>query len=207
MMKALTDWQEHSAALMPASPMTDLERDVIGLRNLAFRPRGDGLFEGSRWELNSLSPGPSPFFIVRPDLTVKLAGGDTTEVSVHRPIPEFRNVLFMNAEQLAFFDSLLTKIGGTERRQPGSIMEIPNQPVGGSRELLTFLQKFFPARPGHWGGWMFETFPVVNFIEFMDPGRTRAGVAVTIGYEGATLVFEKRDGAWVYKEMVNRWIT
>ena len=86
-------------------------------------------------------------------------------------------------------------------------MEIPNQPVGGSRELLTFLQKFFPARPGHWGGWMFETFPVVNFIEFMDPGRTRAGVAVTIGYEGATLVFEKRDGAWVYKEMVNRWIT
>ena len=73
--------------------------------------------------------------------------------------------------------------------------------------MLALLQKFFPARPGHWGGWMIESFPAITGIEFMDPARTRAGVHVTIGYEGVTLVLEKIDGVWKFKEMTGRWIT
>jgi tetratricopeptide (TPR) repeat protein len=207
MMKALSHWHAHQAAGMTTAPPTDLEKDVIELRDLVFRPKGDGLFAGSHWELNSLAPSPTPFFVVQPNLRVTLSTGAITTVSVQRPIPGFDNVLFLNAEQLAFFDSLLAKIGGTERRQPGAIMEVPNQPVGGSQEILKLLQKFFPARAGHWGGWMFETFPMITQIEFANTERTKVGVRVTIGYEGATVIFEKKDGVWVYKEMTNRWIT
>jgi hypothetical protein len=113
----------------------------------------------------------------------------------------------MDAEQLAFFDLVLAKVGGSERRQPGAVMEVPNQPVGGSQQILTLLKKFFPARPGHWGGWMVETFPTITLVEFTNAERTKAGVAVTIGYEGATIVLEKKGEVWTYVGMTNRWIT
>ena len=207
MMKALSDWHVHHATTTSSAPATDLEKDVVGLRNLVFRPRGDGLFKDSHWELSSLAPAPTPFFIVRPELPVKLSTGELLQVSVRRPLPDFDNVLFMDAEQLAFFDLVLAKVGGTERRQPGAVMEVPNQPVGGSQQILTLLKKFFPARPGHWGGWMVETFPTITHIEFTNAERTKAGVAVTIGYEGATIVLEKKGGVWTYVGMTNRWIT
>jgi tetratricopeptide (TPR) repeat protein len=207
MMKALSDWHAHHATTTSSVPATDLEKDVVGLRNLVFRPRGDGLFKDSHWELSSLAPAPTPFFIVRPELPVKLSTGELLQVSVRRPLPDFDNVLFMDAEQLAFFDLVLAKVGGTDRRQPGAIMEVPNQPVGGSQQILTLLKKFFPARPGHWGGWMVETFPTITHIEFTNAERTKAGVAVTIGYEGATIVLEKKGGVWTYVGMTNRWIT
>jgi hypothetical protein len=88
-----------------------------------------------------------------------------------------------------------------------AIMQIPNQPVGGSMQVLSLLKKFFPARQGHWGGWMFETFPMITAIDFLDAPRTKAAVHVTIGYEGATLILEKKDGLWTFKEMTGRWIT
>ncbi len=201
MMKALSDWRAHQATTMSSATATatDLEQDVVGLRSLVFRPRGDGLFKDSHWELNSLAPAPTAFFIVRPELPVKLSTGELLQVSARRALPDFDNVLFLDAEQLAFFDLVLAKVGGTERRQPGAVMEVPNQPVGGSQQILTLLKKFFPARPGHWGGWMVETFPTITRIEFTNPERTRAGVAVTIGYEGATIVLEKKGGVWTYR--------
>ena len=86
-------------------------------------------------------------------------------------------------------------------------MQVPNQPAGGSLAVLELLKRFFPARPGHWGGRMIETFPMITQIEFTDAARTRAAVRFTVGYEGATAILEKKDGVWTFKEMTNRWIT
>ena len=61
--------------------------------------------------------------------------------------------------------------------------------------------------PGHWGGWVFHTYPIITRIEFIDAGRTRAAVSVTVGYSGATVQMEKRDGRWIAKELTNFWIT
>ena len=207
MMEALTDWRGHQQAEDRTTPATDLEKDVVAIRNLVFRPKGDGIFAGSRWELNSLSPPETPFFVMNPNMRVKLSTGEVETVAIREPVPEYPRVLFLDADQLAFFDRLLAKVGGTERRQPTDVMEVPNQPVGGAMRLLALLQRFFPARPGHWGGWMFETFPMITAIEFADAARTRAGVHVTVGYEGATLILEKKDGRWVFREMTGRWIT
>jgi len=38
-------------------------------------------------------------------------------------------------------------------------------------------------------------YPVVTEIAFVDAGRTRAEVAVTIAYSGATVVLEKEGGS------------
>src|SRR5207248_1166294 len=131
----------------------ELANDIVAIRNLVFRPKGDGVFAGSRWELKSLSPPDTPFFVVNPNMRVKLSNGEMLTVPIRQSLPDYENVLFLDEEQLAVFDRLLAKVGGTERRQPTAIMEVPNQPVGGSIQVLSLLQKFFPARPGHWGGW------------------------------------------------------
>ena len=49
-------------------------------------------------------------------------------------------------------ERMLYRLGGTKRREPGHVMETPNQPVGDSLRILQLWQRFFPARPGHWGG-------------------------------------------------------
>ena len=82
------------------------------------------MFAGTGWELESLSPPNTPFFVANPNVNVKLSTGEAIRVSAHHPIPDYANVLFLNAEQLAFFDHVLARAGGTERRQPTGIMEV-----------------------------------------------------------------------------------
>jgi tetratricopeptide (TPR) repeat protein len=207
MTEAFSAWQTHQASVMPSAAPSALELDVLEIRNVMFRPRGDGLFTGTNWELQSLKPPPTPFFMMRQSVDVKPPDGEVVKVRIDRALPDFPNVLFFDAEQLAFFDLLLARAGGTEKREPTSVMQVPNQPAGGSVALLALLTKFFPARPGHWGGWMFETFPTITRIEFTGAERTKAVVRFTVGYEGASAIFEKQNGVWTFKEMKNRWIT
>ena len=67
--------------------------------------------------------------------------------------------------------------------------------------------KFFHARPGHWGGWDVVTYPVIAAIELTNPNGTKAAAHVTIGYSGATVRLEKEAGNWIAKRLTNQWIT
>jgi hypothetical protein len=102
---------------------------------------------------------------------------------------------------------MVAAIGGTARREPTQVMETPNQPIGVSRDIVSFWNEFFPTRPGHWGGWELETYPQITRIEFLDEARTKASVMVTVGYSGATVVMEKVDGVWKAIRLTNHWIT
>jgi hypothetical protein len=102
---------------------------------------------------------------------------------------------------------ILVQLGGTRRREPGHVMETPNQPVGDSMQILKLWTKFFVARPGHWGGWDLETAPVITEIQFTNAERTKASARVTIGYTGGTVELEKEDGRWIAKRLTNQWIT
>lgn len=73
-------------------------------------------------------------------------------------------------------------------------MEVPNQPIGDARSIVHWWNRFFPARPGHWGGFHILSYPSFSSIEFTNPERTRALVPVTVGYSGATVVLEKVNG-------------
>ena len=199
----LLAWQKaRMSALQPSA----LEADVVAVRDFVFRPHGDGPFQGLRWEFKP-DASQKPFLVLRSHLNVKTPDGAEIEVSADVMPPGFDNALLLTSEELDFFNRLMTKIGGTKRREPAHIMEVPNQPAGPPIDVLAFLNRLFPAHPGHWGGWMFETFPMITRIEFLNAERTRAAVAFTIRYEGATLILEKVDGRWVMKSMTNRWIT
>jgi len=85
--------------------------------------------------------------------------------------------------------------------------EVPNQPIGVAVDIVSFLNRFFPARPGHWGGWVFETYPQVSRITFTNAERTRALASVEIGYGGVEVVLVKdAEGHWVVKELQGRWV-
>jgi hypothetical protein len=128
------------------------------------------------------------------------------------PAPRLlRVVAIVNELESGRYPPLLTRvmttIGGTRRQQPRQIMEVPNQPIGDSTQILTLWTAFFPARPGHWGGWELETYPVITEIHFNDADRTKAAARVTIGYSGGTVELEKVDEAWIARRLTNLWIT
>ena len=186
---------------------TAFEADVVAVRNAVFKPLGGGILGTHGWDSYKWPASPPPFLLVSAALTVKAPGGGTTRLVVRDPVPGLDNVVYVSADQLHLLNAVMTALGGTKRFAPASIMSIPNQPAGAALDVLAFWKQFFPAMPGHWGGWELEAFPRIGAIEFLDNARTRAAVPVTIGYSGATIVLEKRQGVWETVELTNRWIT
>jgi hypothetical protein len=194
------DWREPGSAL---------ERDVVAIRRAVFQPTGAGVFRSGAEGWNAFSwPSALPRFVAVPaEVRVKEAAGRTDILSLPHRMPGLDSVLMLDADQLRFFSDLMDKIGGTKRRTPTAIMETPNQPVGASLTVMALLNKFFPVRPGHWGGWEFLTYPVITEIEFTDAARTKARAKVTIGYSGCDVLLEKAGGAWKAVGLANQWIT
>jgi hypothetical protein len=100
----------------------------------------------------------------------------------------------MDEEAERILQDMMAKLGGIQHH--------PRQ-----QEVMQALNRFIPMLPGHWGGWMFATFPTVTHIEFLNAERTRATARFTVEYEGATVILEKVNGRWVAVRMVDRWIT
>lgn len=204
MRQALEAWHAQQRFVKPAS---GLEQDVADIRNLVFQPNGAGVFASSHWNGFDWSRAAAPFAIVNPDVRVKLADGDVVTVSVQQPLSVGSKVLFVDSEQMGLLRATLVRLGGNRKRVPTGVMETPNQPVGASMQILDLWRNFFFAQPGHWGGWVLETYPIITEILFVDASRTRAEVAVTVGYSGCTVILEKEGGVWTAKRLTNRWIT
>jgi hypothetical protein len=203
---ALKEWSAHHAADQQRPPASDLEREIAAIRAAVFTPAGSPIYTNGRWNAFSWPSTVPPFIVVDPEVRVVQPGGES-RLTLFQGYERFERVLFVNTEQVAVLATIMNTLGGTARRQPGHVMETPNQPIGPSLSVLAFLNKFFPARPGHWGGWEFETYPVINRIEFLNRERSRAAVAVTVGYSGATVVLEKKNGRWEAVDLVNMWVT
>jgi tetratricopeptide (TPR) repeat protein len=207
MSDAIKMWQ----SLDDTKPLvrSDLERDVLAIRNAVFRPKGDGVFGGDNQGWNAFRWGPrtAPYFVVNPVLRVKPADGKAITVVANDAFPDLGSVLFLDPDRRSILERVMLKLGGSKRRPWTQVMQTPNQPAGASLDVLAFWQRSFWAQPGHWGGWVFETYPIIGEIEFIDAARTRATVKVTVGYSGATVQMEKRDGIWIARELTNFWIT
>jgi TolA-binding protein len=190
-------------------PAPGLEADVEAIRTVVYLPLGGGVYglTAGRWNAFEWPARLPSFLVVNPDLNVRLATGEVTRVTLRQPIPRLDNVLFVDEDGLAVLARIMTTLGGTRRREPGSPMETPNQPIGRSLNVAAFWDRFFPTRPGHWSGWEFETYPQISEIAFTDAGRTKAIARVTIGYSGATVVLTKENGVWKAVELTNFWIT
>ena len=207
MADAVKTWQAIDTAKAPSAPLSAFQRDVVEIRNAVFRPKGGGLFESDRWNAFKWEVVSSQFLTVDPELRVKSADGEVTVVTAYDTFPEFSNVLFLDAERRRMLERIMLKIGGTRRRPWTRVMDTPNQPAGPSLDVAALWKKSFWTQSGHWSGWVFESYPIVDEIEFIDAARTRAAVKVTVGYSGATVQLEKKNGAWVATALTNFWIT
>lgn len=204
LLAALKDWH---AAQRVTPPSAGLESDVADIRRVVFLLRGGAIYGDRGWNAFKWPATPPPFLLVNSDVRVKLHDGAITRVTLIQEFLEPQPTVFFNTDQIALLKKMITTLGGTKRREPGHIMQTPNQPVGDSMQILAVWNKLFPSRPGHWGGWELETYPVITEIEFTNAERTRAGAKVTIGYSGATVELEKQEVRWVATRLTNQWIT
>jgi tetratricopeptide (TPR) repeat protein len=205
MEEALAELYTHQSPFRSRQPPAGVASDVAEIRTLLFRPTGDGVFDGQGSWQQRWPSGPPRFMIVNPDVSVTTADGDVMRLDAPQAFSVGGSVLFMDAEQIALLTRTIDKIGGTARIQADSIMAVP-QPAGASCRLLELWTKFFPAMPGHWGGWLFYTFPILYQIEFLDDARTKALVPFRVGYQGATVVLQKTGGTWRASKMTSTWI-
>ena len=206
MKDALSGWHAQQPTSETVAENT-VEEDVMAIRNVVFRPAGGGVYGAGGWNAFTWPRTAARFLVVNPDLSVKLFAGETIRVRCSGALPGLDNVLFFDNDQIRFFSTMISHIGGNRRRQPTAVMETPNQPIGSSLDILALLNRFFAARPGHWGGWEFETYPAIGQIEFLNAERTRATAAVIIGYSGTTVVLEKKDGIWRATGLTKSWVT
>ncbi len=208
MEKTLDSWLTTQRDLKRGVPLSGIDADVAEIRQVVFRPLGDlPFYRGSGWNAFNFPAALPRFIVVRADVQVKTSDGQVVRHTVYQQFPDLDHVLILKSDELSLLARLLPTIGGTKRRAPTQIMETPNQPIGDSMHILSLFERFFEARPGHWGGWELETYPQVTQIEFVNAERTKANANVTIGYSGGTVVLEKVDGKWRAVRLTNQWIT
>ncbi len=189
MSTALTDWHTHQPLSTPATP---IEEDVAEIRRVIFLPHGGSVYGADRWNAFAWTSATAPFVLLNADVPAKLHDGQAVSVRLIQSLPGADKPLFFDTDEVALLQRMIATLGGTKRREPTAIMQTPNQPVGGSMQVLRLWNRFFAARPGHWGGWEIETYPRITEIRFTNAARTRAAARVTIGYSGATV--ETREG-------------
>ena len=200
MTTALNEWYEHQAA-QRETPRDAIEQDIADIREVVVRPAGDGILSG--WARNTFlrTPASVAFAVVNPDISVKLADARNNRLSVYQSVRGADRVLFLNDEQQALLTAIVAKLGRTPE---------PDQPA--KIDILGFWNRFFPGER-QFGAisenvlWiLFETYPIVTELEFLNAERTKAAARVRVGHEGGTIVLEKRQGVWTALALVNTWI-
>jgi tetratricopeptide (TPR) repeat protein len=203
---ALRDWLRLQQSRV-ATRRDAVDDDVVAIRQLLFRPLGDLAPYAEGWNAFKFPATLPPFQIVQADVVVTLAGQSQATRTVWQIFPDLPNALLLESTDLARLSRVLNVVGGTDRRAPQNPMETPNQPIGTARDIAAFWNTLFATRPGHWGGWVLDTFPQVTRITFTDAARTKALAAVTVGYSGGVVVLEKEAGRWIARRLIDRWIT
>jgi hypothetical protein len=198
MMASLRQWAAAGARARTDPRPGSLESDVLAVRDVL----------AGEWNRVSPSANRRPFVIAPADVRVKLMGTDGwTSVDVSRQPTGVSNVVFMTNDDVSYLTRAVSRIGGTNRRQPTWIMDVPNQPIGEAQTIIQWWNEFFPAHPGHWAGVDIMTSPSFTFIEFTNAARTRAIVPVVTGYTGYDAILECVNGVWRVTGSANGWIT
>ncbi len=204
MSDALAQWHDHGAVVFARHSATALQRDVMDIRDAVFHPNANW----PRQEFSRLrsSDRPPPFFVATPDVRVKLHDGSDARVEAASRLSARPGALLLNEEQIAVLERILTQLGGTRRLAPQAVMETPNQPIGGVEHIQKFWNRFFTMGPGHWGGWILQTFPIVTEVTFIDAARTRGAARIRTGYQGSTQLLTKGGGKWMVSGTSGHWI-
>ena len=196
MTTALTRWAVASARVRTDPPSGSLEADVLAVRDVV----------GAEWNADSSSVAERPFVIAPAELRVQMIGRDAgIHLDVSRQLPGATKAVFMTDDEMAYLTRAVSRIGGTNRRQP-AFMEVPNKPIGDARTIIQWWNEFFRAYPGHWKGFDIMTSPSFTSIKFTNTERTRAIIPVRTGYSGHDVMLERLKGVWTVRGSDKHWI-
>jgi hypothetical protein len=195
MSDALARWHEHGVVLFSPRPATALQQDVINIRDVVFQPNPNSRQQAFRHLRSSESP--PFFFLATPDIRVVLHDGSSMQVDASSRLAARPGALLLDEKQITLLERILTGLGGT-RRSADQTREVPF--------VQRFWNRFFTMGPGHWGGWILQTFPIVNEVTFIDPDRTRGAARIRTGYQGSTQLLAKSDGKWRVTGVTGHWI-
>jgi tetratricopeptide (TPR) repeat protein len=201
--RALDAWPEPART---TAAKTDLERDVDQIYALIFRPDGSGPLGREGWNGLDANAPSLPFVITSADIKVVKPDGVTIHVAAPRVSLARQRVLQITDDQRPLLQGILDTLGGSKKREPTFVMEVPNQPIGNAQDIGKFWNEKFAVRPGHWGGWVVDTYPHITEIRFDPDNHSKAFVPVVVGYSGATVVLERVDDSWQAKGLVNVWV-
>jgi hypothetical protein len=140
------------------------------------------------------SDNPPFFFVATPDVRVKVHDGSDVRVEAASRLSARPGAVLLYEEQIAVLERILTVLGGTKYRAPQTV------------NILKFWNRFFTMGPGHWGGWILQTFPIVTEVTFIDAARTRGAARIRTGYQGSTQLLTKSDGTWKVSGSSGHWI-
>ena len=206
--EALRKLEANQQARATAPPATPLDADLTAIRSMLLRPLGDlPLISGPGWNAFRFPAVLPPFVVVNADVEVKQASGEVVIRPIYQRLPGVQHTVFLTRDEFSQLERIITVLGGTETRRPVMVMETPNIPVGGAADIVRVWNQYFPARAGHWSGWVLQTYPFIRRVEFLDEPRTKANVSIEVGFSGATVVMEKVDGEWKALRLTNQWIT
>jgi tetratricopeptide (TPR) repeat protein len=189
MSDALAEWHEHGAVLFASRSATALQQDIMDIRDAVFHPYAN--WPRHQFSHLNASDSPPPFFIATPDVRVKLHDDADVRVQAASRLAARPGALVLNEEQIAVLEHILTGFGETKGRTP---------------QIQWFWNRFFTMGPGHWGGWIIQTLPIVTEITFIDAARTTGAARIRTGYEGSTQLLTKMDGKWKVIGASGHWI-
>lgn len=193
MSDALGEWHEHGVLQFARTSATALERDVMDMRDAVFHPYAQGPSHTFAYLRSSDSP--PTFFIATPAVRVKLHDDSDLRIDASSRLCRRAGALLLDEDQIAVFIRILTSLGGTKGERTGPL-----------EQVLKFWNRFFTIGPGHWGGWIVETFPIVGEVIFIDAARTRGAVRIRSGYQGSTQLLTKTTGTWKVTGDSGHWI-
>jgi len=204
MSDALVQWHQHGADLFSNRSATALQQDIMDIRDVVFNPNVN-------WPSNEFSrfrsSGSRPqFFVVTPDVRVKLHDDSVVHVEAASRLSAKPGAVLLDVEQIAVLERILMSLGGTGQRAARSAMGTPNQPIRFVEHIEKFWNRFFTMGPGHWGGWILQTFPIVTEVTFIDASRTRGAARIRNGYQGSTQLLTKIAGTWKVTGSRGHWI-
>jgi hypothetical protein len=198
---AVAGWKALDTLRIADPPRLAYGADVIAIRNLVFEPFGGGVFANDpRWSGVAWARRGTPFLFVNPVIRVWVdADLPPLRLVAYHPFPSHSDVVFLDAERRLLLDRVITRLGSAKPQ--------PWMGKGAARDVLAFWADAGVITRGRLGGWMYEAYPFIRSIEFVDPRRNMARVKVSVAYAGATIWLEKRNGAWVVTSVRDFWIS
>jgi len=193
MRSALMEWFDYQRPNRERA-LDDVEKDIADIRNIVLNMRTRNIQHRSS----------DVFVVVNPDVAVSLRGTQITRHTVYHGVTSASRVIFFTKEQQRILTDIVAKLGNK-----------PTREQGGGTDVLEFWNRFFQTdlilggqvsdddRPRV----VFESYPIIAELEFLNAGHTKAAARIGSGSQGGTIVLEKGPGGWTAKPMVNFWVS